>query len=275
MRTKIFWSFFILFVFLLFTKNIQAAIDIVFTNTPTNVDINQEFEIDVLLNCSSCGDSYLRAVFFKSGSNYFGFTQNGNGEWVGTSDDKTKYLLVRKGDLVEGTWSGKLRVKPEPESSYYIGPGDYFFKVARYTPSGGATWANEVGLEITGSTTKPSDSLTQDPISNPTTNPTIAPTSIPKPTVKATSAPKPTSTTIAQKDQENNESLVLGLREELNQSPSPTPESGEKKNFPFFALGFVFLGAGFLGFAGYSFFKQKEKGYTNESENGTKDSSFS
>ncbi len=156
-----------------------AALSLDFSNLPSSVDPHQEFSVDVTLSCPGCkSDSYLRGVFFLSGTNYFGFTQNNSGAWVNLPGSQAdQYFLVAQTDLEQGSWSGRLVVRPDPEASAYTGPGNYFFKVGRYTSGGdNATWAAAVPIAITG----------------PSPTPTPAPTSKPDPTPKPTSPLKPT-----------------------------------------------------------------------------------
>jgi len=166
------------------------AVTISVSNVPSSLDQSQEVDADVFLSCDGCSDSYLRGVFYPNGTNYFGFTQNNQGQWIGTSNDKTQYFKVGENDLFEGSWSGKLKVKPDPADSAYSGPGNYVFKVGRYTGGGSATWSNEVSLAISGPT------ATQAPTKTPTPAPqatnTLTPTIIHSPTKKSTPTKTPT-----------------------------------------------------------------------------------
>jgi hypothetical protein len=161
-------------------------------DTPLTIDQSQEFEIGATFICSNCtSDSYLRSVFYPSGSSYFGFTQDNNGNWNNaTGGNCTTYFKITQADFSkEGTWSGKLKVKPDIASPYYGGPGEYLFKVGRYTSScGSPLWSGEVTVAITGPTPTP----TAAPANTPT--PTNTPTSISTPTPKVTVTPtaKPT-----------------------------------------------------------------------------------
>ncbi len=57
---------------------------------------------------------------------------------VPSSVDRTQYFRVGESELTAGTWSEKVRVKPDPdpEDLAYHGPGNYFFKVGRYMSGG-------------------------------------------------------------------------------------------------------------------------------------------
>jgi hypothetical protein len=79
-------------------------------------------------------------------------------------------------------------VKPDTASSYYNGPGEYLFKVGRYTPScsSASVWSAEETIAITGPTPTPTSSPTNTPI------PTAIPTSTPTPKLASTPTSKPT-----------------------------------------------------------------------------------
>ncbi len=190
------WGWAILLFFVVSTTSV-LAVDISFSNTPSSLDQTQDFSILVNLTCQSCRETYLRGVFFKGDTtNYFGYTANNNGEWINSASDKSLYFHVSHEDFSDASWSGTLRFKLDPDSQYYSGPGEYHFKIGRYTSANSsATWANQVVISVTG----PSPIPTQTPIptSVPKPNPTTRPTSIPQsPTPKPltpTLAPIPTS----------------------------------------------------------------------------------
>lgn len=166
-----------------FLPQIYAA-SLSLSDLPLSIDQNQQQDISLLFECSNCtSDSYIRAVFFPAGtSSYFGFTQSAEGVWVNAPGGScTKYFAISSGMLTDGTWSGKLKVKPDSASSYYTGPGEYQFKVGRYTGSCGApTWSQEKTIAITGPTPTYTPQPTHTPM--PTVTPTPQPTHTPTPT---------------------------------------------------------------------------------------------
>lgn len=200
----------------LFLIPVSAATFVSVGSEPATSDQSQEFELDVGLNCTSCtGDSYLRGVFYTGGTSYFGFTQVSGGGWVNASGGScTQYFKVATSDLVEGSWSGKLKVRPDAESSLYSGPGEYLFKVGRYTGScGSPTWSDEMTIAITGPTSTPTphptNTPTPTPIHTPTPTPTKAPTTTKSPT--PTPTPEPPSDDITASDESISASpIVLG-----------------------------------------------------------------
>lgn len=204
-----------LIVISFFPKNVLAATQISVSNVPSNIGESTEFDVLVSLVCSSCTtDSYLRGVFYPSGSSYFGYTKDNNGNWSNTSGSNcTSYFKVSLADLLEGSWSGRLTFKPDTESSFYNGSGEYLFKVGRYTPScGSPTWSLESTISIIGPTKTP----TPLPTSVPTDTP--IPTKTPTPTKSPTPLPSKTITPTNPKSTRD----VLGKKSLLNDN-SPTP----------------------------------------------------
>lgn len=169
------------------------AVTISLSNPPSSLNYQQESSVDVGLNCSSCGNSYMRAVFFKDGkTGYFGYTKDASSNWVNTTADKTAYFPVLKTDLIEGSWSGKLSFKPDYDSNYFEGAGEYRFKIGRYTSAdSSALWSDSYPITLLAPTSTPSPSPTSTPIP-PTHTPKPASTSTPKPI--PTNTPKPANT---------------------------------------------------------------------------------
>ncbi|MCL4354680.1 hypothetical protein M1349_04425, partial [Patescibacteria group bacterium] len=190
---KTFFGTLIAVVVILFSNiPVFAAVQLSVSDTPLSIDQSNDFEVLVSLLCTGCSsDSYLRGVFYSSGSNYFGYSKNNDGNWSNaTGGGCTSYFKISSSDLSkEGTWSGKLRVKPDIENPFYNGSGEYLFKVGRYTPScGSPTWSSEKTITITGPTPVPTNSpvSTNAPTNIPTIAPTIKPILTIKPTIKIT-----------------------------------------------------------------------------------------
>ena len=100
------------------------------------------------------------------------------------------------------TLSALLKIKPDIDSSYYNGPGEYLFKVGRYTGScSSPTWSSEKTIAITGPTHTPI--------------PTATPSSFPSPTVTATPTKSPTPiATIS-----NSPTISLSIRQSSTSTP--------------------------------------------------------
>lgn len=254
----------VLVVFFLFALPVQA-VSVSFSAMPSSVDEQQEVQIDVSLSCSGCGDSYLRGAFFPDGSNYFGFTKNNGGTWIGTESDKTQYFKVAQDELVEGSWSGKLVVKPDKDDSHYNGPGTYQFKVIRYTSGGSATYADPVNLAISGPT--PTPTPTNTPVATPTPTRTPTPTNNPTPTKTPTPTPAvstPTKTptpTVAKTNTPTNTptpSSEASITEEPISSPSvlgatdeATPESSPRSSIKPLIISLLLVATGLATLASY------------------------
>lgn len=150
----------IILVYLLVVRPVWA-VSISFFGAPEVVNYDQELDLSVSLICPRCGDSYLRGVFAKSVDSYayFGFTKNNSGEWIESENDRTKYFKVGKDELHEGSWSGKLKVKPDKRD---LTTGIYIFKIGRYTKDykSSADWSDSVDLRIIG----PQPTVTNTPV---------------------------------------------------------------------------------------------------------------
>lgn len=174
---KIVTVFLLLFFFS--PSHVLATAQISVSSLPLTIDQSTEFQADVTFSCPGCGDSYLRGVFYPSGSSYFGFTQDNGGNWSNAPGGScATFFKIAQIDLSpDGTWSGKLKFKLDKDSSYYAGPGEYSFKIGRYTPScsSPSVWSTESTISITG----PAPTPTSTPIliSSPTLIPTKIPTS--------------------------------------------------------------------------------------------------
>ena len=232
-------------------------------NIPVTVDQSGEFEIGITLSCPSCTtDSFLRGVFYPSGTSYFGYTQDNNDNWSNAAGGNcTTYFKIAQADLSkEGSWSGALRFKPDKDSPNYNGPGEYLFKVGRYTPScsSPSIWSTETTVAITG----PTPTLTPVPptsttVSTPTIKPTATLTPLPSPTKTPTpkptsSTPSPTQISVLGISQSSSQS-VLGDSDEKNREQTKAIVPGESKSK---AIGiiFIFLGIIFLTLCGIVFF---------------------
>jgi hypothetical protein len=117
-------------------------------------------------------------------------------------------------------------------------------------------------------TPTPSPTETPTPTASLAPTPTSTPTSTPKSTVIAAATKRPTMTLrpTIDKDEDNSDGDILGLRDGLIASPSPDPEEEAEKKFPFMAGLFLFGGTGLIGVAGYTFIKNGKKEYNKDSK---------
>ncbi len=234
------------------------AVSLSLQDLPLSIDQAQEQDISVLFECANCtSDSYIRAVFFPAGSNsYFGFTRSSDGAWVNAPGGScTKYFTISTGMLNGGTWSGTLKVKPDTASAYYTGPGEYQFKVGRYTGSCGApTWSQEKTIAITGPspTSSPTHTVTPVPTLSPSPQPTHTPTSTSVPPTAVPASASPTKaisiafspTDIAREVDQSSVSatfLVLGAETALPASRGAIRRDSMKP----FIISFVLIAMGF------------------------------
>lgn len=226
----------LIFTSLIFTPSVLAAQSLSITNIPSTIDRSQEFSINASLVCSGCSDSYLRGVFYPSGTSYFGYTQDNNGNWSNAPGSGcTTYFKIAQSDLQGGSWSGVLKFKPDKDSPYYNGPGEYLFKVGRYTSScsSPSVWSTETTIAITGPTPTPTPSPISTPIptSSPTSVPTVTPRPTSTPTIKPSISPvnivTPSPTLLRDVLGEQD---VSTSSEELNSSLSPTDSPSASSN---------------------------------------------
>ena len=169
---KLFFLFFLLLFLSIVSANRVFAATLTISNSPAIIDQSQEFRADVSLSCSGCSDSYLRGVFYPSGTSYFGYTQDNNENWSNAPGSNcTTFFKVAQTDLLSGSWSGTLKFKPDISSPYYNGPGEYSFKVGRYTSScsSPSVWSQEITIAITGPTPTPTPAPTSASSSQTTT----------------------------------------------------------------------------------------------------------
>ena len=253
----------VFFLFFACFNSSVVASTISVSDIPTTIDENDEVEVSLFFSCAGCNDSYFRGVFYPSGTNYFGYTQNNNGDWVGAETDRSKYFKIAKSDLIDASWSGKVKVKADTSDPAFSGPGEYFLKVGRYTSASdsSADWSNELVIKITGSTPTPSASPT--PISTPTNTPASTPISIktPTPTPHRTLTPAPEVLGVASSSSSTSGDYLPKMSTTL-----PTPIAKSNSGPPFVAGLFIFSGTSLVGLASYLAFK-KQKGESSDTIN--------
>lgn len=265
MSSKIKYTFLlIIFIFFNFPKEVKA-LSLSISNLSPTINFNQEVEVDLLFSCSGCGDiSYMRGVFFPSGTNYFGFTQNKDGNWIGTDNNRSLYYSISKDELIEASWSGKIKVKPDSSDSAFLGTGEYLFKIGRYTSStdSSADWSNELPVKIIGPTPSPTPA--------PTSAPTTAPTASPAPTSTPSQKPSATKTsvaTIAAKETDIPEIIIeptsqtklIDAKVEFETPRGKVAGVSTENKSRVLAFAFFISGALFLGYGGYMLYNMNRK----------------
>lgn len=198
---------------------------------PARIDEAEEFQAAVVFSCPSCTtDSFLRGVFYPSGTGYFGYTKNEKGEWVnGPSSSCTSYFHLSASESGEASWSGTMSFKPDRESGFYKGPGEYLFKVGRYTPScsSASVWSEEIPIVLTGPTVTPAPTQTPKPENTATPVPESS-----SPTV---SVPTPTNAPVRVgliRSDESDTPDILGSEDTLSVVASPSGYSAPARRIP-------------------------------------------
>lgn len=217
-------------IFLSLTKPVQASFN--FITSKQTISDTEELTVDVNIDLSSStgGNSYwLRGAFFKEGTTkYFGYTiNNGGTPYNGPySDCQNLYKITVD---TNGDWAGEIKIKPDPESSYFEGSGNYLFKVGRYTTNCNITWAdsNPVTIQIS-QTVFPSPSPTPSPSPLPSPKSPSPTTSSSKSTTTAKS-PSPQSSPQGQ-TAKTQQATVLGGKLESTPTATPTPLAQSRTN---------------------------------------------
>lgn len=195
----IFLIFTILFAF--YGVKPTFAISFTISNPQYN---NDEITIDVSLSgltSTSClnGSCYLQAAFTAPElTRYFGFTKNHNGVWyeyIGSTESSYIQSTFFTFQPVDGTWSGQISLKNNPNDPDYKGPGTYDIKAWRYSGKSnnysGSSNILTVNIEDSVPTPTPTPTLSPSPTSTPTTSPL---SSKPKSSPTATKSPTPQPT---------------------------------------------------------------------------------
>ena len=143
---------------------------------------------------------YLFAAMRQGNGNYFGETQNNQGEWIIYTNRpekefiKTSYYLV---NITDGNWNGIVKMRFHPANSDYTGPGDYTLTLMRFT-----------GNSQSPAGDSPTAILTlAEPLPSPNPSPEVSPS----PTASAASP---------------NPSISLGV---IDPSPSSSPTPSPSK----------------------------------------------
>src|SRR3990167_10290396 len=119
MKKQNIFLLFSLLILLFFLPSKSHATTLSIENLPSSIDESEEFEVQLTLSCSGSSDSYLRGVFYPSGTSYFCYTQDNSGNWSNSPGSAcTTFYKVLQTDLVNGSWSGTLKFKPDKDSSY-------------------------------------------------------------------------------------------------------------------------------------------------------------
>ncbi|OGD61776.1 hypothetical protein A3I57_00440 [Candidatus Beckwithbacteria bacterium RIFCSPLOWO2_02_FULL_47_23] len=192
------WPVFLGLIFNLYwASSVLAAIEFKIDGIENNPsEINYDQSIEVLYSFSGVSfpkTYYLAGAFQKeAGSNYFGYTWNNN--WYKYGDEFTNFYKI---EIKESSISGKLKIKPDVDSSGFKGRGDYQLKLFRYCNSQNSCGdTNFIGIKIVAPPSpspeaSPSTSLgVMDP--SPSPSPSVSPS-----TPLGTASPSPQPSKIA------------------------------------------------------------------------------
>lgn len=177
-------------------------------DAPNNLNYSEEFNVSVNLNGAPKNTTYYLQVAFTAPENpaYFGYTQKNDGSWYKYGETYDNFYQITIDE--EGSWSGKIKGKPDSEDKDFKGSGNYILKVGRFTTSGKShDWSdNSLTLNI------------QAPPPSSTPIPTVTPTSKPTPTPKPTNTPFPSVTPKPQ----NTPTTTIKITPTLTKIPSIT-----------------------------------------------------
>lgn len=222
MKKLLFFIAVSLFLVIIFPQNILAA-TVEFSSAPGSFDKEQEAFLDIKISGAAANTlNYLRAAFYPdSTTSYFGHTFNHLNDWYNGASpiDPKKFLQIQISG--EGTWSGKMKIKPDISSSYFKGNGSYLLKIGRYTANGSSVsdWSSSVEVTITG--TNPTLTPTSQP---PTLTNTPIPTKSPTPATKTPTTTKTSLSPTPLDEPTEKPSSVLGLSSSEKVKEEKKPE---------------------------------------------------
>lgn len=182
--------------------------------------------------------------------------------WLNNSGDQARLVCPEFNDfLAYGNASGASVEAPDEGVSIGRNPngtGSIYILASVTMGEPNSSPPTPTPMPTSTPTPTPKPTATTKPTSTPTNTPT------PKPTVKSSTPEKATG---SQKDDQSLQAQTLGIQENEESTPTPTPalEIGKKK-FPLMAGFMIFVGAGFIGAAGYPFIRKRLKGYNLKSE---------
>lgn len=238
------------------------------SNAPSDINFDQEFEILVnLLNASHNTDYYFQVALTSADyPAYFGYTQKEDGTWYKYTENYDLFYKITTSS--EGSWSGKLKGKPDFEDNNFKGSGQYVLKIGRFTSSGKSHyWSdNSLALNINGPsptptytptptnspTPTPEPSSTPTPTSSPTPKPNNTPTNTPtlKPTVKPTNKASLSALLLTATNSASIAGLATSKAQTVSQSPNLIQGISSKNNplllLPVFLSIFFLAGSIFL-----------------------------
>lgn len=158
----------LLFCFLIFTQTVFAAMSLTLSGSPDNLNYDQEFETSVNLNNAPYNTTYyLRIAFTAQGKTaYFGYTQKNDGVWHKYEEEFNNFYQITTNE--EGSWSGKIKGRPDSQDNDFAGSGIYILKIGRFTASGKShSWSdNNLSVNILAPAFTPTPTLASEALSS-------------------------------------------------------------------------------------------------------------
>lgn len=125
---------------------------------------------------------YLRGEFFKPDTTkYCGLTWSGS-QWYNGPYTNPLHTNLQPITIASNVWTGQLKALFDPDSANCNSPGQYNFRVLRYTSGGSSTDDGQepLSVNVVFETIAPTPTLVPTP--TPTPTPTLTPTPILAPT---------------------------------------------------------------------------------------------
>ncbi len=216
-------AFFCVILLAISLRAAQAAIEFKIDgieNNPSEISYDQSIEVLYSFSGVSFPKTYYLAGAFQkeAGSNYFGYTWNNN--WYKYGDEYTNFYKI---EIKESSISGKLKLKPDVDSSGFKGSGEYQLKLLRYCSSQNSCGdTNFVGIKIIA-----------PPSPSPGTNPSPSPASSTS-SSQTTASPSPSpSTPLGTVGPTPQPSKIYRIKEINLLNLSPEPVLGTQSSEPF------------------------------------------
>jgi len=185
-----------------------ATMSLNFTPSSDNINYTQEFDVDMSLSGAPKNTIYYLQIAFTQSANpaYFGFTQGNDDTWHKYGESFDSFFKITTNE--EGSWSGKMRGKPDSEDKDFKGSGSYILKIGRFTSSGASHYWSDNNTTVYIQAPSFTPTSIPEPTPSPTSKPSNKPT--PSPTSKPQNSPTPTpKLTIAVSDKKSREEATI------------------------------------------------------------------
>ena len=220
----------VIFLFAFLPQTLAAmSLDMILSSN--NINYDQEFDVDVILNGAPKNTIYYLQIALTQPENpaYFGFTQKNDGTWHKYGETFDNFFKIAINE--EGSWSGKMKGKPDSENKDFKGSGNYILKIGRFTSSGASHYwsTNNPTVYIQAPSSTPTPSSNPTATSTPKFSNTPNPSSTSKPQNSPTPTPKPTITA-SNKQSKEGEIMITEVTESgsvLGESNTQSTDEGK------------------------------------------------